>query len=176
MCLLIDRPRCEEQGNFWYPGVSTHCLNISLSLSKLLTWLHALPKNNRFPSDAWSKISPTYLQKWLLAAQILFCQKISCKFSWILITFLFQSILMTLTLLILYWRTSIQPLFFKRAFKLLLSGATLYLFIYCGALWWWVLNCTSGRMCNQTCNETVVSDCHQLQLIILSRIPYANRW
>lgn len=67
-------------------------------------------------------------------------------------------------------------IFQKSFFNILLSHPTLYLFIYCGALWWWwVLDCTSGRMCNQTCNETVVSDCHQLQLIILSRIPCANR-
>lgn len=83
---------------------------------------------------------------------------------------------MTLTLLILYSRTSIQALFFKRALNVLLSDATLYLFIYSDALWWWwVPDCTSGRMCNQTCNKTVVSDCDQLQLIILSRIPCANR-
>lgn len=37
---------------------------------------------------------------------------------------------MTFTLLTSHWTALIQPLFLKRAFSILLSGATLYLFIY----------------------------------------------
>lgn len=110
---------------------------ISKYLSRPLIWLRTPFKNNRHSSDTLVQNFSCLFKRLLPGIQMLFYHEVSQKIYWNLPTaFPIQSTLMMLALQIVYWRTSIQALFFsKKLFNILFSHATLYLFIYCGALW-----------------------------------------